>query len=234
MIKERANYYIFEGEKLVRDILKRDLEIEKLIVNDRREGQLNLTGKAIKEIWYVPDPVLKKISALKEKADFIAVLKLKPMEIDFTSSKIIMAVDSIQDPGNAGTIFRCAAAFGIDAVALCAASVSPNNPRFLRAAQTSLFDIDFQQFADVESLLKKAQAENFNIYMTSANPLPNTLALNKLSLPCLVVLGSEGHGLKQELFSRYPGIHIPQSPRVESLNLGVSACIIMHELRKLF
>lgn len=232
LLKERDKYYIFEGEKLVRDILARGLEIDKLIVNENVAGSLSLQGQPIRETWYVNDPVLEKISRLKEKPDIIAVMSLKTREIDFKRGRTIIVLDNAQDPGNTGTIFRCAAAFGMDGIALCGASVNPNNPRFLRAAQTSIFDVPYQSFDRVEDVIGQAERENIRVYLTGAHPTGPAIGFNQVVFPCLVLFGNEGQGLEKRLFSLYPTISIPQDSRVESLNVGVSACIIMHELRK--
>ena len=234
LLKEKDHYFIFEGEKLVRDILRRDIEIAKLVINSREEGKLDVSGKKIQEIWYVHDQVLTKISSLKESPNFLAVLKIKKRKINLNKARVVIGIHDVQDPGNVGTIFRCAAAFGIDSIALTGASVNPNNSRFLRAAQTSFFEVDFQEFEDIETLIKKSRAKNYHIYLTSSgfpgeeNPVP----MDDINFPCVILFGNEGQGLKETLFDRFPLLRIPQNKGVESLNVGVSACIIMYELFK--
>lgn len=232
LVKEKDNYFIFEGEKLVRDILERDIEISKLLINNKREDYLNIAGKTIYETWYVHETVLKKISSLKENPDFIAVLKIKRRKINLNKAKIVIALDNVQDPGNVGTIFRCAAAFGVDSIALTGACVNANNSRFLRAAQTSFFEVNFQEFADIETLIKKSKAKKYNIYLTSARSSGDIVDIDKIRYPCLIIFGNEGQGLGEELFTRFPMLHIPQKKSVESLNVGVSACIIMYEITR--
>jgi len=232
LIKERDNYFIFEGEKLVRDILRRDMEIAKLIINSREEGKLAVSGKRIREIWYVHPQVLAKISSLKENQDFLAVLKVGKRKINLNKARVVIGIHDVQDPGNVGTIFRCAAAFGIDSIALTGASVNPNNSRFLRAAQTSFFDVNFQEFEDAETLIKKSQAKGYHVYLTSAG-FPGSekpVHFDTICYPCVILFGNEGQGLHTSLLNRFPILSIPQNKSVESLNVGVSACIIMHEL----
>ncbi|MCK4763684.1 MAG: RNA methyltransferase [Candidatus Aminicenantes bacterium] len=230
--RDRDDCFIFEGEKLVRDILKRDMETWKLIVNSKKEDELDISGKTIHETWYVNETVLKKISSLKDTPDFIAVLKIKKRRVNLNKDRIIVVLDNVQDPGNAGSIFRCAAAFGIDSIALTGACVKPNNPRFLRAAQASFFEVDFQGFADIDTLIKKATAKNYNIYLTSSRSMKRSTVPGEVKFPCLLVFGNEGQGLDEELFTRFPALTIPQEKSVESLNVGVSACIIMYEMTK--
>ncbi len=232
LLKNRGDYFIFEGEKLVRDILERNIEISKLIVDARKEGCLDITARPVQETWYVHETVLEKISFLKEKPDFIAALKIKKRKINFKRARVVIALDNVQDPGNAGTVFRCAAAFGIDAVALTGAGVDPANSRFLRAAQTAFFEVEFQEFADIETLIKRGGVQDYNIYITSGRGSGNIVGIDEVRFPCLIMFGNEGRGLDNDLFTRFPLLHIPQGKGVESLNVGVSACIIMYELSK--
>ena len=236
LVKNKGSYFIFEGEKLVKDILERDMEISILIINEKKENLLILPGKSIvKETWYVSETILEKISSLKEKPDFIAVSALAENTINFKEARIIIALDNIQDPANAGTVFRCAAAFGIDAIALTGASVNMNNSKFLRAAQNAFLDIRYQRFPDVGSLIEKTTAakENVNIYLTSSHHSKKSITPAGISPPCLILFGNEGKGLEEKLFERYPSVRIPQSDKVESLNLGVSACIVMYAIKQI-
>lgn len=233
LVKTREDYYFFEGEKLVEDILRRKITVDTLILHDKIEEDFPVPEKNVKDIWYVNDSVLKKLSTLKKPSECIAVLKLKKWEIDFRKARVVIGLDNIQDPANAGTVFRCAAAFGVDFIALSGASVRTTNPKFIRAAQDAFFNVKFQQFDSVETLIKKASRANVNIYLTSSRHPGEAVKPEAVQFPCLILMGNEGQGLAPELFLEYPSIKISQTEKVESLNAGVSACIIMHELRKL-
>jgi TrmH family RNA methyltransferase len=235
LIKKRDQFFFFEGEKLVRDILDMGIEISILIVNEKKEKQLSIPGETVvKETWLVSESVLEKISSLKEKPDFIAILEWQEKPVDFRQSSVVIGLDSIQDPANVGTVFRCAAAFGIDAIALTGISVNLNNSKFLRAAQDSFFKVDYQRFDDVETLIREAEAANFNIYLTSSHDSTYVIAPHHIESPCLILFGNEGKGLDKALFERYPSVKVPQKDKVESLNVGVSACIIMYEVSLAF
>lgn len=232
LVKNRDCYLFLEGEKLVMDILQEKMNVKILIVHKEKEEELGIPGKNVKETWIVNDTVLKKLSSLKEKPAFIAVLEPGKKIVDFRKTKIVVGLDEVQDPANAGTVFRCAAAFGIDAVVFSGPSVKPTNTKFLRAAQDAFFHVPFQHFDSLESLLEKAGKANVNVYLTSSHESPNTQKIEALRFPCLILLGNEGKGLPEELFLRYPTLKITQTNKVESLNVGISACIIMHELTK--
>lgn len=236
LLEKKDQYYFFEGEKLVGDILRKRMMVDTLIIHETKESQLSIPAGNVKEVWYVNENVLNKISTLKETPDFIAVLELPEKVIDFEKVDIVIALDNIQDPANAGTVFRCAAAFGVDAIAFSGACVKPTNPKFLRAAQNAFFETCFQHFETIEQLMRKAEKAGLNIYLTSSHDIPGavgSLLPEQVQFPCLILFGNEGQGLPGEFFLRYPSIRVSQTDNVESLNVGVSACIIMYELRKL-
>jgi tRNA G18 (ribose-2'-O)-methylase SpoU len=239
LIKKRDEYFFFEGGKLVNNILERGDEIAILIVNENRENQLIIPpGAVVDDTWVVSETVLEKLSSLKEKPDFIAVLEVREKLVDFKRSEVIIGLDSIQDPANVGTVFRCAAAFGIDAIAFSGFGVSLTNTKFLRAAQDAFFDMNYQWFPDVETLIEEARQANpaLKFYLTSSHFPRKALVPHQIEFPCLILFGNEGRGLEHKLFRKYPFIGIPQAGKVESLNVGVSACIIMYEIlmKKLF
>jgi len=139
LLKMRHKYFIFEGEKLVKDILKRGEDILILIVNRKKEEFISNNCHAAKEIWLVNETILRKISVLNEKSDYIAFLEIPNRPVSLGPNEAVFVLDQVQDPANTGTIFRCAAGFGIGSIVLSGSAVRPNNPKFLRAAQDSIF-----------------------------------------------------------------------------------------------
>ena len=235
LIDKKDQYYIFEGEKLVKDILNRSIPIQILIIEDSQYDIASLPSRAqVNEIWVASPSVIQKISSLKEKSSFIAVISIIHPQIDFKSSSIIIGLDSIQDPANAGTVFRCAAAFGIQSIILSGPSVNPTNSKFIRAAQNAIFDVPFQKFPNIDTAINKARSLNsqIHIYLTSSHPQAESVTPENVQFPCIIWIGNEGSGLDAPLFQKYPSIFISQTHTVESLNAGVSACILMHELQK--
>jgi len=230
---DRDEFFFFEGEKLVMDILSKGVPVTKLVVRNHLEEMVMKFSHLCEEIWFVNEQVLDKLTTLKDTPEYLAVVDVGRYKINFSKADIVIVLDNIQDPANAGSVFRCASAFGIDYIALTGSSVKPENPKFLRAAQTSVFDIKFQVFPDLDALLKKSEIHNFNVYLTSSISAVNAIPIKKVNSPCLIVIGNEGRGVAPELFEKYPAIRLSQTKRIDSLNAGVSACIIMYELRRM-
>lgn len=235
LLKDRDRFFIFEGEKLTRDLISRHISIQLLVIAEKDEPKWHLSDPQysdILETWFVSSQVMAKLSTLKESPSVFAVTALSGAVIDFSHCRLVIGLDSLQDPANAGSIFRCAAAFNVDAIALCGSSVKPNNSKLVRAAQDALFTIPYQYFPTLDSLTQKAEKGGLNIYLTSSHLPPFAIAPDKVQLPALIIIGNEGQGVDKNLFDRFPAVFIPQSNQVESLNAGISACILMYCLRK--
>ena len=233
LLEHKEKLIFFEGEKLVGDILSRELTVTKLLLSAEMEKRLPEISATVVEYWLVSRQVLEKISDLKTPPGIIAVLDVPVWEIDFKRQKIVFGFDTVQDPANLGTVFRCAAAFGISALALAGACVRANHPKVVRAAQTAILDIPFQVFPSLEELIAKAQSQSAHIYVTGSHAAGKPLAVESMEFPCLVLFGNEGRGLEQRLLQRFPLIRLDQAERIDSLNVAVSACILMHEIKRI-
>ena len=234
LLKHQENYFFFEGKKLVSDILSSNQEVKILIIHESFARMWQPPPEAnIDQIWVVSESVMTKLSALKVNPVILAVTPFKERVIDFDASRVIIGLNNLQDPGNGGTIFRCAAAFGIDGVAFTGSAINFNNSKFLRASQNALFHVNYQHFTKIDDLITKAEASGFHIYLTSSHRLRQHVQPGQMKTPCLVLLGNEGQGLDEGLLTRFPSVTIPHSQAVESLNVAVSACIIMQQLYQL-
>ena len=228
-LRHRNQYAIFEGEKLVRDILKMGVQIS-ILITSSEEPIPGTYLNQIDEVWQVNRSVMKKISAFKEESGIAAAVKPPERDINLAEAGLVLALDGIQDPANAGTIFRCAAAFGVSGIFLNHNCVNPTNPKFLRTAQTAALSVPFQQMNSLTDILSLCDSHGLDIYLTAADSTQNHTKPEAVDLPACIVLGSEGRGLAGELFGKHPTIHIAQRKQIESLNVGVSACIILHAI----
>ena len=139
-------------------------------------------------------------------------------------------LDGLQDPGNAGAIVRAGEAFGATGVLFTKGTVSPFNPKTLRAAAGSLFRVPFVYGLDVNLVRAALQQRHVDVYATmprGARPLADTDLRSK----CALVIGSEAHGVSEPLRCGAVGISIP-TLGVESLNAAVAAGIVLYEAQR--
>ncbi len=229
-LKQRDRFFCFAGEKLVQDIMERGIEVSLLVL--LRDTTLPSSWRA-RETWLVSPEVMRKVSPLKEAPRAVAVIEQLTGKIDFRRHSRIIALHEVQDPGNAGTICRTAAAFGMDAVVLCGKSVNSGNDKFLRAAQTSLFDLCLATWPESDSLLAAASGAGHRVFLTGRQENPIIPEKKLIKPPFLILFGSEGQGIPPRLQGRYPSLGIVHNRSTESLNVAVAAGIIMHELAEM-
>lgn len=233
LLAEREKRFFFAGDKLVRDCLARPLRVETLLVRSDLAEAPPAPRADVGEEWRVSPEVMAKAAGMQSPPGLLAVLDIPETRIDFSRCRLTVALVGVQDPGNLGTAFRCASAFAVPALALAGAGARPNHARVVRAAQTALLDVPFQVFDDPGRLVDAALAAGARVYATGSRGGGGTLAPERMEFPCLLLLGGEGRGLEPRLLERFPCVRIDQEERIDSLNVGVSACILMHELRRL-
>lgn len=234
LISKKNDLYLFEGKKLVLDILNNSIVPSLLILNIDGTAMLDYSIPEGVPVWRVSEKVIKKISSLKSPPDAIAVFDELPRKNDFFSGAVIFAVDSIQDPGNLGSLFRCAAAFGIASIALMGECVRLSNTKFLRTAQNSVFHIAIKKFDSLQVFIKEAESRGVNIYLTSSHQQEKQTDVREMRLPAAVVIGNEGQGVDSKFLENFPAISVRQTGLVESLNAGISGCILMNILAEKF
>lgn len=230
LLKQRDSLYLFEGEKLVGDLVDRSIPLLKLIYTPDWERAREGNRIAAREEWRVSPFVMKKISRLNDPPVVAAVTEKLDGEIDWKKVDWVAVVDSIQDPANMGSILRCASAFDLDALVFSGSTVRPTHSKVIRAAQTAMFDVCFQVIAGLEEVISLAISHGFKIYPTSSHSYPDSLSPSELSPPGLLIFGSEGSGLPDPLIRLHPPVSIAQESKMESLNVAISACILFREL----
>jgi TrmH family RNA methyltransferase len=152
----------------------------------------------------------------------------------FRSCPLVVVLDGLQDPGNAGAIVRAAEAFGATGVLFLKGTVSPFNSKTLRASAGSLFRIPYLH--GVDSALARAALQQNRVELYAGVPQQTGGAARSLSEidltgRCGLIIGNEAHGVGEDLRSAAAEISIP-TVGVESLNAAVAAGILLYEARR--
>lgn len=180
----------------------------------------------------VSESVLKAIATTVQPDGVVATAKrgASVEEVPFTN--VVLALETIQDPGNLGTIIRTAAAVGASGLWLSEDSVDLDNPKVLRASTGQWFRLAMAVSPDLKATINQARQAGMQIVATlpSANLTYWEVDWRK---PSLILLGNEGAGLSVELAALSDKqVKIPLSPRVESLNVAIAAALILYEVQR--
>lgn len=183
----------------------------------------------------VKSEVMSKLSDTVTPQGIICVVKIKKFSLGKLwsgRSNIILALDTIRDPGNVGTLIRTADAFGIDGVILSSDTVELYNPKVVRSTMGSLFHLPIFDEIDLEKTLPKLKNNNFEIYGTDVKNGKDFEGLNYSGKICLLI-GSEAKGLNKKLLNLSDEIiRIPTYGKAESLNASVAGGILLYEITK--
>ena len=215
--RDESGLFLIEGLKGIEEAIKAKLEIVHIF---SVEGFEDLPQRI-----EVTEPVMAKISDAKTPPKAVAVVKQPKYEWSENFNKVIL-LEGIKDPGNLGTILRSASAFKIDAIVLYGDTVDLYNPKCVRSTVGNLWKIPVFKIDDL-SIFK-----NYERIATLPKGV-NVVSLKdyKLHEKVLIMFGSEAEGLSDELKAfATKNITIEMGENVESLNLSISASIVMYEL----
>lgn len=222
---------VAEGPHLLEEAQRSLWEVVQVFVTAaaaerHRELLRGLNGDLVE----VAPHALASIAATKTSQGIVALLSPRTWSWqDMAGSPpVLVVLDGIQDPGNAGTIVRSAEAFGATGVVFLAGGVRVANGKFLRASAGSIFRIPFLEgLAATDFLTQTGEAFQIPVYALDASG-ENTLTDIDFKHGCALVVGSEGAGVSAALRSRAAPLTIPTC-KVESLNAAVAASIVLFE-----
>ncbi|SDT13708.1 TrmH family RNA methyltransferase [Microlunatus soli] len=147
-------------------------------------------------------------------------------------ARLIVCCSEIRDPGNAGTVIRCADAAGADAVILSRASVDLYNPKTVRASTGSIFHLPIVVDVDLEQVLQQCRTAGMQILAAAGGgdaDLDQLVRAGELAAPTVWLMGNEAHGLDQDhLALADRAVAVPIYGRAESLNLSTAAAVCLY------
>lgn len=232
--------FIAEGEKLAKEIFYSDFEITDLIGTKKwLTKNENLTEK-IEPTKIIPatEKELKKISEFRTPSEIIVIVKIPEKKINnqtLTSKiqqQLCLFLETIQDPGNMGTIIRTADWFGIKNIVCSQDCVDAFNPKVVQASMGAITRITIYQIDKIDFFTNYRQT-NLSVYGTFLDG--QNIYTHKLSKTGLIVIGNEGQGISAEITPFISEkIHIPpySTNQTESLNASIATGIVLSEFRR--
>lgn len=144
---------------------------------------------------------------------------------------LVLTLHDLADPGNAGTLIRCAEAFAADAICFGPDAVEPYNDKVVRATAGAIFRVPVIRYDDWGGLVSSLR--NLNIAVVAADPEGADVRSATIPARCALLIGHERRGLRsipiEDISLR---LSIPQAPRAESLNAAVAGAILLYELAR--
>lgn len=228
--RDESGLFTVEGEKMVQEAINSAFSVEAVYHRDE-----------------ISEDTMKKISSLSNPSPVLAVLKkptdsilddLSFLENEFKTGGLYLALDSIRDPGNLGTILRVADWFGIDRVFATYDTVDVYNPKVVQATMGAIFRVKLH-YVDLKSLCSLVKSTGGQVYGTFLDGLDiyeRHLETGEKSAS-VIVIGNEANGISDEIEKEVSDrLYIPpypkDSPGSESLNAAIATALTVAEFRR--
>ena len=224
--RQKHQLFIAEGVKVVNELLKSTFELDTLFA-------LNGFETLIPEnkIVRISELELQKISKLKTPNKVLGLFKI-PEEIPFQNKGLIVALDSINDPGNLGTIIRLCDWFGVAHLICSKDTVDCYNQKVVQASMGSLTRVSIH-YLDLTSYLTSTTIPTFIADMDGEN-----VYQTQLLEEAILIMGNEANGVSEPIRNIVKNkISIPrfgESQETESLNVATATAILLSEFKRGF
>ena len=225
--RDEENCFIAEGPKLVNELMTAsNCRIAQFYVLKEWIDE-HANAKDHGEVIEVSAAELEKISQLTTPNQVLAVVeKIQWKNEPIVKGAISLVLDTIQDPGNMGTIIRLADWFGVKTIFCSSDCVDVYNPKVVQASMGSISRVRVE-YTDILSLLK--DNKEVSIYAAILNGRDVT-KMEKIN-DGMIVIGNESKGINEEILNlANVQITIPRKGKAESLNAGVATGIILSHL----
>lgn len=227
--RKENGLFIVEGIKSLTEFIRSDYVVQHIFYTPHAAAKLgkipgNIKSEAISE------QELKRISTLKTPQGILGLVQIPvypPLMDEELKNGFHLVLDSIQDPGNLGTIIRTAEWFGFTRIICSHDSVDAYNPKVVQATMGSLARMQLY-YTDIEKLTARAPAPVFGTVLDGTS-----LYHTDFGHAGLIVLGNEGNGIRTSVLAHVQHrVTVPRIGRAESLNVAVSAALFCAELAR--
>jgi len=220
--RQEHQLFVVEGLKTINELLMSSLNLVQLFSTI----PFNIDAKLETRIT---ENELNKMSFLKSPNKALAIFKIPPVcDIDYDN--LIVALDSINDPGNLGTIIRLCDWFGIKDLVCSKTTVDCYNPKVVQATMGSITRVNVT-YTELDSFLDNTSNTVFGAFMDGSNVYNSQL--NKKGI---LVLGNEANGISEVIGKKITNkITIPrfgELQETESLNVASAAAILINEFKR--
>jgi TrmH family RNA methyltransferase len=237
--REREGRFLVEGIRSAREALEARAVIELAVISPRAlalgggEQLVADLGRAGVEIVRVADEELDALSDTESPQGVTLVCRERSLSLDQLFAGAgpgtrLLLLDGIQDPGNAGTLVRCADAFAMNGVVALDGTVDLYNPKVVRASAGGVFRVPVvhEPWARTGPWLAEHEIPLL-VADAAGDPVPQ----GPCAPPWALVIGSEADGVRSEIAgAARDRVRIPMPGGSESLNAAVAGAILLYVL----
>jgi len=221
--RRECGEFLCEGRKLYEEANARGAEITAVLTCDESAESRMQNAP----VYRAAREIVEYVSTQKTPQDIVFTCRIPDAEYREEVGGMVIVLESVQDPGNVGTVIRTANAFGVKAVLLTGNCADLYNPKTVRATMGAVFSQPVYEIGTED--IEKMRASGRRIYAAALKEDCEDVR-NAVLEDAAVVIGSEGSGISEELFGLCTdSLIIPMTGGCESLNAAVAASVCMWE-----
>jgi TrmH family RNA methyltransferase len=234
-----AGEFLAEGRQAVSEALASDGVVRRLLVAeaalDHHQDLLRAAVDAATPIATLSAELIAGLTDTVTPQGVLAVCRTIDVPLAEAlafDARLVVFCDQVRDPGNLGTVIRCADAFGADAVLVSTDAVDLYNPKTVRASTGSIFHLPIVVGVDLSVAAEAARGAGLAVFGADGAAdcsVDDLRASGELAAPLMWVLGNEAWGLTADhaaLLDRL--VALPLYGRAESLNLSTAAAVLLY------
>lgn len=225
--RDQNGMFLAEGETLVKEYLNYNDCVEYILISENAPH--HLVGMAPFHHYLVKDSIFNTISSTQNSQGIVAVVRKKTYDMaEIIRNNLIFYGDSIQDPGNMGTIIRSCDAFGAKSIICNKGCVDIFNPKTIRASMGSLNRLSHIKTDSNTEMLKTLIENGYTIFSAVVDSDVYLESIKEFQ-KAVIVIGNESKGIDKEIINRSNiNFSIKMNGPIESLNAGVAASICLY------
>lgn len=223
--RDAEGLFFTEGKKLLGEALDAGIKPVRVFVTERFIGANPNVAELECDIIKVTDEVYDKITDESSPEGVFAVFEKASLPVSDKKSAVLI-LEGIQDPGNMGTLLRCAVAFGIKCV-VAVSCTDPYNPKTVRASMGAVFKMPCISFGNIDSAVEYAR-ELCDLVVATALHTDSVSIEEVDTSHAAIMIGSEGRGLSERAIELADKKVIIPIENIESLNASVAGAICMY------
>ncbi len=236
--------FLVEGLRIVQEAARAGAMIEEVL--HTAEFTEDASGRALIELLRGKTPRISSIAAREMGSitdtvtaqGIVAVIRPKPCAAEdllraTEAPSVLVALDSVSDPGNLGSMIRTSDWFGVHGVLMGRNCVELHNPKVVRSTMGSLFHLAIVEDVDLLSTITKARQAGYTVYATDAAGETHFDRV-RYANRSIIILGNEAWGVSDQL-RRLADVRVAirRYGAAESLNVGVACGIVLSSLHRL-
>lgn len=236
--REREGKFLVEGSLLVEEALLSRWPLELLVFTEEWKKSspgrkiLALAKRAAVPLLEVAAGIFAELAGTQSPQGVLAVARRREENFPALVRRkpaLLVLVDAVQDPGNLGTIIRCADAAGAGGVLVTKGTVDPYNPKTVRGTMGSLFHLPVLALAETAEALQEVAGAGLQLVVGDPGAKTPLFACD-FTRPTLIAVGNERRGCAPEILAQADKIVcIPMPGRANSLNVAAAAAIMLYE-----